>query len=106
MRRTYRAAMASTLTSGLLALSLAACSDSTTPAVDPEFNATLTSDVGAAQADEVDESMGAMQTGSGTAGFAVASTGTVSLSASIAPILAVYRPWRAACATVDNTTDS
>ena len=101
MRRTYRATLVSALAGSWLALGLAACSDSTTPSVDPEFTASLTNDVGAAQADEVDESMGALQIGSGTAGFAMANTGTVSLSASIAPIIAIYRPWRAACATVD-----
>lgn len=105
MRRTYRATMVSVLTGGLLALGLAACSDSNTPSVDPEFTTDLTNNIGAAQADEVDESVGALETGSGAAGFSAASTGNVSLSASIAPsispVIVIYRPWRALCATVD-----
>jgi hypothetical protein len=106
MRPTYRATIVSVLTSSLLTFGLGACSDNTTPAVDPEFTADLTNDVGTAEADEVDESMGALQTGSGAADFAAASTSTVSLSPSIAASIALYRPWRAACATVDNTTDT
>lgn len=106
MRRTYRATIASLFTGSLLVLGLGGCSDSTTPAVDPEFTADLTNDVGAAESDEVDESMGALQIGSGAADFATASTTNVSLSASITPSIAAYRPWRAACATVDNTTDT
>ena len=97
MRRTHLVEKACAIAGGLLVLGLAGCGDSTSPAASPRLSAVETSDIGAATADEVDQSVGALTVEGAAAGVAF---GRRSFS-----IAALTMPG-ASCATVDNTTDS
>lgn len=96
MRRTHRMTMTAALVVGL-ALAFTACSDSADPS-DTELTADATNDIGNAQSDEVDESVGALTLD--------ASGGPSPLRASFFVPAGPFRPRYGACATVDNTTDS
>jgi hypothetical protein len=86
MRRTHWAARASTLAGGILVLALGACSDSTTPSSGTTISVAEASDIGAAEGDEVDQSVSALTTPS--------DVGPVGPTAP------------SSCATVDNQTDT
>jgi hypothetical protein len=99
MRRTQWATMASAVAGSLLVLGIAACSDSTNPSSSSTpLTATEANDIGAAEADEVDQSVDALTLDGLTSGGAVQSA---------ASLLVLHRgPIGSGCATVDNTTDS
>ena len=87
MGRTHWAARASMLGCGLALVALGACSDSTTPSSSPPaISAAEASDIGAAEADEVDQAVSALTT--------PVALGAVPPTAPLG------------CATVDDETDS
>ena len=86
MGRTHWAARASMLGCGLALVALGACSDSTTPSSPPAISAAEASDIGAAEADEVDQAVSALTT--------PVALGAVPPTAPLG------------CATVDDETDS
>jgi hypothetical protein len=79
MRRAQRGTTAGTLAGALLLLVVTGCSDSTNPSGSATLSAAETSDIGAAEGDEVDQSVEAMEVNGTTR-------------------------WQ--CATVDNATDT
>lgn len=99
MRPTQWASTASALAGSLLVLGLTACSDSTTPTTGAVISAAETSDIGAAEADEVDQSVGALTVEGAAAGAA-------SLRSAASFSVAAFTPGGSSCATVSNTTDT
>jgi hypothetical protein len=95
MRRTHHVIPTCALVAGLT-LALTACNDSASPS-DTGFTADFTNDIGAAQADELDESVGALTLGA---------SGPSAVRASFSGPAEAFRPQHAACATVDDETDS
>jgi len=99
MGRTQWAAMASALMGSALVLGLTACTDATNPPGGTLLSVVETTDIAAAAADEVDQTIGALTSDGAAFGiFAGQSAAGVHIVGYMAP--------GAGCATVDNTTDS
>lgn len=98
MRRTLWATTASTIAASLV-IGLSACSDSTNPSGGTSISASETNDIGEAVADEIDQSVGALDSEGAAAGKASAqSAASFSVAGST--------PSGTGCATVSNTTDT